>query len=237
MKNSGKLKRTGLLTLTVIVFASVTAFANTVTFFNSDGSLVSNSARTTLSLSSSLLTGISGLSGFGVPDQSVTYSSCHATGCLGSVGFTTGTKATGFLFSPSATFNSGGSIAVTGSNFTFTGSFAAGAMWTCTPTGTNTCNGTGTGGTWFFNGTVMGGMLTINGHTYVIDTAATVQLTTSGANPTGGATGPLTWTDAGGTTTFAAPVPEPGSLGLVGSGLVVLGALAKQRASRRNASL
>ena len=237
MNINGKLKRTGLLTLAVIVFASVAAFANTVTFFNSDGSLISNSARTTLTLSNSLLTGISGLSGFGIPDQSVTFSSCHTTGCLGNVGFTTGTKTAGFLFSPSATFGSGGSITVTGTNFTFTGSFVAGATWTCTPSGTKTCNGTGTGGTWFFNGTVMGGMLTINGHTYVVDTAATVQLSSSGAAPTGGATGPLTWTDAGGTTTFAAPVPEPGSLGLVGSGLVVLGALAKQRASRRSASL
>lgn len=237
MENSGKLKRTGLLTLIVIVFASVAAFADTVVFTNSDGSLVSNSARTTLSLSNSLVTGISGLSGFGVPDQSVTFSSCHTTGCLGTAGFTTGTKTAGFLFSPTATFGSGGSITITGSNFTFSGSFVGGATWTCNPTGTKTCNGTGTGGTWFFNGTVMGGMLKINGQTYAIDTATTVQLTTSGVNPTGGATGPLTWTDAGGTTTFAAPVPEPGSLGLVGSGLVVLGALAKQRTSRKNASL
>jgi hypothetical protein len=113
----------------------------------------------------------------------------------------------------------------------------AGATWTCTPTGTKTCNGNGTGGTWSFFGTVMGGKLTINGVTYAIPTAATVQLTTSGAAPTGGATGPLTWTDAGGSTSFVAPVPEPGSLGLVGSGLVVLGALAKQRGSRKNASL
>jgi hypothetical protein len=224
-----------ILMLTVILFSSVAAFADTVTFGNSDGSLVSNTARTTLTLSNSLLTGISGLAGFGVPDQSLTLSLCRATGCFGKVAFTTGTKASGFLFSPTATFNSGGSITVTGSNFTFGGSFVGGTTWTCTPAPLAGCNSTG--GTWSFFGTVTGGMLTINGHTYMIPTAATVQLTTSGTAPTGGTGQALTWTDAGGTTTFAAPVAEPSSLGLVGSGLVALGALAKQRNSRKDASL
>jgi hypothetical protein len=209
------------------MFLPNAALADSVTFLNSNGSLISNSARTTLTLSSSLLTGLSGLAPFGISDQSLTYSACHATGCLGSVAFTTGTKATGFLFSQSATFNAGGSITVTGSGFSFTGQFAAGASWTCTPAGTSGCNSSG--GTWFFNGTVVNGTLTINGKTFTIPTAGTVQITTSGKAPTGSTGQPLTWTDAGGTTTFASPVPEPGSLVLVGGGLVAVGAFTKRR--------
>jgi hypothetical protein len=223
------------LALVVLVMCTpLAAFADMVTFTNTNGSLVSNSQRTTLTLMSSgsqasLLTAISGLTGLGIADQSVVYSACKSTGCLGTVGFTTGTRIAGFLFSPSATFDAGGSITIVGNGFTFSGSFSAGATWTCTPVpGGPTCNGTPPGGgTWFFNGTVVNGQLTINGKTYIIPNAGTIQISTSGKAPTGGATGPLTWTDAGGTTTFPSPVPEPGSLGLVGSGLIALGMLAK----------
>jgi len=213
--------------ITFCLCLPATLFADSVTFVNTNGQLISDAARTYLSLSGSLLTGLSGLAPFGVPDQAVVYSACHATGCLGSVSFMTGTKATGFLFSPSATFNAGGNITVTGSGFSFTGQFAAGASWTCTPSGANGCNASG--GTWFFNGTVINGTLTVNGKTFSIPTAGTVQITTSGQPPTGAAGQPLTWTDAGGTTTFPTPVPEPGSLVLVGGGLVCVGALTRRR--------
>lgn len=216
-----------LLAAAIFLCAPFSALADTVTFFNTAGNLVSNSTRTTISLQSSALTGIGGLSAFGIPDQSVTLSSCSPT-CLGAVAFTTGTKATGFLFSPTATFNAGGTITVTGTNFTFSGQFAAGATWTCNAVPGAMCNAA-TGGTWFFNGTVVGGMLTINGQTFMISTAATVQLTTSGKAPTGGTTGPLTWGNAGGTTTFAAPVPEPGTLGLVGGGLLGVSLFSRRR--------
>jgi hypothetical protein len=206
-----------LLVVMMVLGASSLALADTVTFFNTDGNFASNSGRTSLTLTS-YLTGINGLAPL-LADQSAAFPTCQPT-CLGSVSIQTGAKTAGFLYSPSATFGSGGTITVTGTNFSFTGSIASGATWSCTPIPGAQCNGTRGAN---------GGTLTIDGKTYPIMTAATVQLTTSGAAPIGGSTGPLTWKDAGGTTTFASPVPEPGTLGLVGSGLLGLSIFARRR--------
>jgi hypothetical protein len=46
-----------------------------------------------------------------------------------------------------------------------------------------------------------------------------------GPKPVGGFN---TWTDSGGTTTFPSPIPEPGTLTLMGSGLVGLGWFARR---------
>ena len=222
--------KVGLLVVMMILGASSLALADTVTFFNSDGTFKSNPGRTSLTLTSSL-TGISGLAPL-IADQTVIFPACQPT-CLGSITIQTGAKTGGFLYSPSATFGSGGTITVTGTNFTFTGSIALGATWTCTPIAGAQCNGTpgANGGTWFFNGTVSGGTLTVKGTTYQIMSAATIQLTTSGAAPSVLPNGGLQWVDAGGTTTFPSPVPEPGTLGLVGGGLLGVSIFARRRSS------
>jgi hypothetical protein len=229
-----KLTHTYLLALMSLALPFAAA-AQQVTFTNNDGTFTANGNAvgvSTLSLGTGgtgmgELTAISGLSGFGISDNSVTYPGCAPT-CLGSISFTTGTLATGSLLTTNpatpATFNAGGSFSVSYTNgVSFTGTFQAGAAWIST--GKNT---------WTFSGSIMDGMLTIGGKTYMITQAATVQLTTTGAAPVvtknghGVITG-ITFKDSGGQTNFMAPVPEPGTLSLFGTGLIGLGILARKK--------
>jgi len=228
-----KLTRTSLLALMTLLLPF--AASAQVIFTNNDGTFTSNGnavGTTTLSLGAGgtgmgQLTAISGLSGFGVPDATVTYPGCAPT-CLGTISLTTGTLATGSLLTTNAaapaTFNAGGSFTVSYTNgVSFTGTFSAGAAWIST--GKNT---------WTFSGSIVGGMLTIGGNTYMITQAATVQLTTTGVAPvitrngSGVVTG-ITFKDSGGTTNFMAPVPEPGTLSLFGGGLITIGMLARKK--------
>ena len=143
--------RCALLLASFALCASVTAFADSATFANTSGTFMSNAARTNISLSGSMLTGIAGLSSLGIPD-------CPPATCTGgSVSLTSGDKlagaAGGFLLgTQGATFGAGGRLTVMGTGFTFTGTFDSGATWQCA----GACTLAG-GGTWSFFGTVTGG--------------------------------------------------------------------------------
>jgi hypothetical protein len=211
-----KLAKLFLATLALWLLGSLGASAQTsVTFLNNDGTITASGGND-LTLTGSTLAGISNL-GMGYD--------CPPPTCSGTVGLTTGhtmTSPAGSLTS-NATFGPGGTFSVAsntgpGGGFTFTGSFSS-ATWTK--------SGSGATEFWTFVGTIANGMLTLNtGQVFTNINGATIDLTTlGGPKPVGGFN---TWTDSGGTTTFPSPIPEPGTLTLMGSGLVGLGWFARR---------
>ncbi|HVR25083.1 MAG TPA: PEP-CTERM sorting domain-containing protein [Candidatus Polarisedimenticolia bacterium] len=191
------MKRMVLMALLAMALP-LAAFAGSVDFTNSGGVLSGSSAG--LSLGSSELIAVNGLNGGLV------------TGGLGNISFSTGALMAGGSLQTGGTFASGGSFTITGNGtdgipngMIFNGSFTGPVTWTVVTLGNSTHNYELNGqisGTWFNGATVFG---------------ATIQLTiNTGKGFFNGSTN-ISSGDTNITT-----VPEPGTLGLLGTGLLGL---------------
>jgi hypothetical protein len=194
-----------VLIMAVLALAlPLSAFASSsVDFGNVGGTLSGTSSG--LSLTGSTLDEINGLNGGGL-----------VTGMLGSVTFSTGALTTGSL-DMGGTFAAGGSFVITGNGTNgipngviFNGTFSGPATWTLVTLPDGTHNYTLTG--------VLSG--TLNGFT---TNGVTVQLT---INTGKGFFNGSTQISSGDTNII---VPEPGTLGLLGTGLVGIAGLLRRK--------
>lgn len=196
-----------LLCLALLALALPTAaFANSSVDFTNSGGLLSGD-RNGMSLTGSVLIAVNGLNGGGL-----------ITGDnLGSVTFTTGALTSGSL-KFGGTFAAGGTFTITGNGtngipdgILFTGTFSGPVVWTMItlPDGTHNYTLTGT-----LTGTMASGWVA-NG--------VTVQLTVN----TGKGFFDYCANISSGDTNII--VPEPGTLGLLGTGLVAIAGLARRK--------
>jgi PEP-CTERM motif-containing protein len=198
-----------------IIFLSVlvlclpfAAFAGTsVDFTNSGGTL--SGTNSGLTLTGSTLIAVNGLGGGGLITGNDLGTVSFGTGILSS-----GTLQMGGTFAAGGTFNiSGNGTSGIPNGVIFNGSFTGPVSWTLVTLANGTHNYTLTGsltGTWYTGGTVSG---------------ATVQLTiNTGRGFFNGQT-----TISSGDTNFATTVPEPGSLGLLGTGLLGVASMVRRK--------
>lgn len=178
----------------------MTAFANSIDFTNSGGTLTGTNSG--LTLGSSTLIAVNGWNGGGL----ITGSN------LGSVSFSTGALTSGSL-QMGGTFAAGGSFTISGNGtngipngILFTGSFSGPVTWTLVTLANGTHNYTLTG---VLTGSMGNGV--------------TVQLTVNtGKGFFNGST-----TISSGDTNIV--VPEPGTLGLLGTGMVGIAGLIRRK--------
>ena len=194
------MRRVILLTLLAMGLPTA-AVANSIDFLNSGGTLSGNSAG--LTLSGSTLIAVGSITG----------------NDLGTVAFSTGALASGNL-QMGGTFMAGGTFTITGNGTNgvhdgviFNGSFTGPVTWTLVTTnGTNSYQLSGTvSGTWFTGATLNGTTVaeTMNLGTSFFVTSATL--------------------GKGHTNIVTSVVPEPGSLTLLGIGLIGLTAMVRRK--------
>jgi len=194
-----------LLTALVLVLPFAAFAGSSVDFTNSGGTL--SGTNTGLTLTGSTLIAANGLGGGLITGSN-----------LGTVSFSTGVLSSGTL-QMGGTFAAGGAFSISGNGtggipngVIFNGSFTGPVTWTLITLGNGTHNYTLTGsltGTWYAGGTVNG---------------ATVQLTiNTGRGFFNGQT-----TVSSGDTNFTT-VPEPGTLSLLGTGLIAVGGIVRRK--------
>jgi hypothetical protein len=183
------------------------AFAgSSVDFTNSGGTLAGTNSG--LTLTGSVLVAVNGLGGGLITGND-----------LGAVSFSTGALSSGSL-QMGGTFAAGGTFSITGNGTSgipngviFDGSFTGPVTWTLITLANGTHNYTLTGsltGAWYTGSSISG---------------VTVQLTiNTGKGFFNGQT-----TISSGDTNFTATVPEPGSLGLLGSGLIGIAGIVRHK--------